>query len=436
MTANLSIKRENEPRLVTDTAALEQAVTLAMELHERIPGSPVPRAEALLALPGVMRPAQADEAADTSGAAAGFTQALAALAAARQSEGARLAATLRRLLDEIAALHGQAALEAADQPAAQRARVMENLAAAAARGAIAARGTDRAGGRTAGRALRRARGTRSAGEPYRSGARIAARGSEHRASVRLPGAGVQPRGQHAVQQIGLGGADCDRPEAEGDDRAVARAGAEHRMTVIARRGVCLVLSAPSGAGKTAIADALLASEPELRRSVSVTTRAPRAGEIDGVHYHFRDQTEFDRMVAAGELLEWARVLGQHCYGTPRAPVEQALRAGNDVVFDIDWQGHRQLRDALPGRRGRRIRSATIARPRWSDGCGTVPATMRRRSPRRMALARDEISHWSEFAHVVVNDELDRAIGAVRAVLHAARLATARQMGLQDFIASL
>ncbi len=128
VTANLSVKREKESRLVADTAALEQAVALAMELHRRIPGSPVPRAEALLGLPGVMRPAQADEAADTSGAAAGFTQALAALAAARHSEGTRLAATLTRLLDEIAALHRQAALEAADQPAAQRARVMENLA--------------------------------------------------------------------------------------------------------------------------------------------------------------------------------------------------------------------------------------------------------------------------------------------------------------------
>src|SRR5579872_7263531 len=106
------------------------------------------------------------------------------------------------------------------------------------------------------------------------------------------------------------------------------------MSKFARRGVCLVLSAPSGAGKTAIADALLASEPDLHRSVSVTTRAPRPSEVDGTHYHFRHQAEFDRMAADGELLEWARVLGRHCYGTPRAPVEEALANGQDVVFDI------------------------------------------------------------------------------------------------------
>jgi uncharacterized protein (TIGR00255 family) len=129
VTANLSVKRENEPRLVADPAALEQALVLAMELHQRIPGSPVPRAEALLGLPGVLRPAQADEAIDTAPAAASFSQALAALVTARQAEGARLNATITRLLDEIAALHCQAAEEAADQPAAQRARVMENLTA-------------------------------------------------------------------------------------------------------------------------------------------------------------------------------------------------------------------------------------------------------------------------------------------------------------------
>jgi guanylate kinase len=207
------------------------------------------------------------------------------------------------------------------------------------------------------------------------------------------------------------------------------------MSGIARRGVCLVLSAPSGAGKTAIADALLASEPDLRRSVSVTTRPARHAESDGVHYHFRDQVEFDRMVAAGELLEWARVLGRHCYGTPRAPVEQALRIGKDVVFDIDWQGHRQLRAALPGDVvGVFVLPPTLAaleqrlRARSGDAAAEIA--------RRMRLAHDEISHWPEFDHVVVNDELDRAVAAVRAVLHAARLATRRLTGLARFVERL
>ena len=204
------------------------------------------------------------------------------------------------------------------------------------------------------------------------------------------------------------------------------------MNAITRRGVCLVMSAPSGAGKTAIADALLTSEPDLRRSISVTTRALRPGEADGMHYHFRDQTEFDRMVAAGELLESARVLGRHCYGTPRAPVEQALRDGKDVVFDIDWQGHRQLRTALPGDViGVFILPPTLAalerRLRHRSGDDAMEIA------RRMRLARDEISHWAEFDHVVVNDNLDQAVAAVRCVLHAARLATARLTGLKDAI---
>jgi guanylate kinase len=204
---------------------------------------------------------------------------------------------------------------------------------------------------------------------------------------------------------------------------------------IERRGVCLVLAAPSGAGKTAIAEALLASETALTPSISVTTRAPRRGETDGVHYHFRDQAEFDRMVAAGELLEWAQVLGRHSYGTPRAPVEQALDAGRDVVFDIDWQGHRQLRAALP----HDVVGVFILPP----SLATLEARLRSRAgddeaeiARRMALARDEISHWSEFDHVVVNQDLAAAIEAVRCVLHAARSATVRLRGLEGFVASL
>jgi guanylate kinase len=207
------------------------------------------------------------------------------------------------------------------------------------------------------------------------------------------------------------------------------------MTAIARRGVCLVLAAPSGAGKSAIASALVASEHELRLSVSVTTRAPRAGEIDGVHYHFQTQAAFDHMVQSNGLLEWARVLGRHCYGTPRAPVEAALAAGLDMVFDIDWQGHRQLRAALPGDVvGVAILPPDMARleTRLRARAGDDDAEI----ARRMLLAQDEISHWSEFDHVVVNDDLQRAIEAVRAVLHAARVATARQTGLAAFVRGL
>ena len=207
------------------------------------------------------------------------------------------------------------------------------------------------------------------------------------------------------------------------------------MSPIARRGACLVLSAPSGAGKTAIADALLASEPDLALSVSVTTRAPRPGEVDGVHYRFTDQTTFDRMVAAGELLEWARVLGRHCYGTPRAPVEQALAAGRDVVFDIDWQGHRQLRTALPADVvGVFILPPSLAalEKRLRARAGEDAAEI----ARRMRRALDEIAHWQEFDHVVVNEDFAQAVAAVRAVLHVARLATARQTGLPAFVRCL
>ena len=168
------------------------------------------------------------------------------------------------------------------------------------------------------------------------------------------------------------------------------------MIQIARRGVCLVLCAPSGGGKGAITEALLAREPGLHRSVSVTTRAPRPNEGDGVHYHFITDDAFATAERDGELLEWARVLrGTHAYGTPRAPVETALRAGEDMLFDIDWQGHRQMRDRLPND----VLGVFILPP----SLDVLEQRLRARGgesaaeiDRRMQLARDEISHWREF----------------------------------------
>jgi guanylate kinase len=203
-----------------------------------------------------------------------------------------------------------------------------------------------------------------------------------------------------------------------------------------RRGICLVLSAPSGAGKTAITDALLESEPALRRSISVTTRAPRPGEVDGVHYHFLSEEQFLADERDGDLLEWARVLqGTHAYGTPRAPVEHALAEGNDLIFDVDWQGHRALRDKLPDD----VVGVFILPP----SLVALESRLRRRAgddgaeiARRMRVAHDEISHWQEFDHIVVNDDLPAAITSVRAILHASRLATARQVGAASFVRGL
>ncbi len=202
---------------------------------------------------------------------------------------------------------------------------------------------------------------------------------------------------------------------------------------IARRGLCFVLAAPSGAGKTSISRALLGSEPELALSVSVTTRTPRDGEVDGVHYFFRDQAEFERMAGAGELLEWAHVFGRH-YGTPRAPVEASLSSGRDVMFDIDWQGHQQVRTAMPAD----VVSIFLLPPSLDAlrsrlvGRGDKPEAVES----RMAEAWSEISHAGEFDHVLVNDDFNATLAEVRAILHAARTATARQTGLAGFLAGL
>jgi guanylate kinase len=184
-----------------------------------------------------------------------------------------------------------------------------------------------------------------------------------------------------------------------------------------------VLAAPSGAGKTSLSRALLAADSNLSLSISVTTRPPRAGEIDGKHYFFIDQPRFDAMVAAGELLEHAYVFGRS-YGTPRAAVEATLGAGGDVLFDIDWQGFRQLRAALPG-----DVVGVFIKPPSLDALRDRLAARGDPPPeiaRRMAHAEAEMAHEGEFDYLVENIMFDTALADITAILRASRLAVARQ----------
>jgi guanylate kinase len=213
---------------------------------------------------------------------------------------------------------------------------------------------------------------------------------------------------------------------------VTAAGHEHAM--IARRGLMLVLSSPSGAGKTTLSRKLLAADAMVELSVSVTTRKQRPGEIAGTHYEFVDDASFDRMVRDGALLEWAHVFGNR-YGTPRAPVEAALARGRDVLFDIDWQGTQQLRERARGD----LVSVFVLPP-------SVPELERRLHSRaqdsdavirtRMAKVFDELSHWAEYDYVVINNDIERAFADVQSILAAERLKRERQTGLSTFVRGL
>ncbi len=190
-----------------------------------------------------------------------------------------------------------------------------------------------------------------------------------------------------------------------------------------RRGLCLVLAAPSGAGKTSLSRALLADDAALQLSVSVTTRAPRAGEVEGKHYYFIDQPAFDDMVADRKLLEHAHVFGRS-YGTPREPVEAALHDARDILFDIDWQGFRQLRAALPSDVvGVFIKPPSLdALVKRLQARGDAPDQIER----RMAHAEAELTHAGEFDFLLENADFDTALADLRAILRASRLATVRQ----------
>jgi guanylate kinase len=210
--------------------------------------------------------------------------------------------------------------------------------------------------------------------------------------------------------------------------------ADARAAAAKRRGLMLVLSSPSGAGKTTLSRRLLAEDHGVELSISVTTRQRRLSEIEGADYHFIDGERYDAMIRNDELLEHAEVFG-NCYGTPRRPVETALAAGRDVLFDIDWQGTEQLI--------RKVREDLVTVFVLPPNLQELERRLRRRAEDseetirgRMAKAAEEIGHYKDYDYIVINHDLEQAFAAVRAILAAERLRRERQTGLADFVRSL
>jgi guanylate kinase len=202
----------------------------------------------------------------------------------------------------------------------------------------------------------------------------------------------------------------------------------------ARRGLLIILSSPSGAGKSTIARMLLESDKEVTMSVSATTRPKRPGEVDNIDYHFVDDAEFDRMIAANEFVEWAFVFGYR-YGTPKAPVKLALRRGRDILFDIDWQGARQLEPDF----GEHLVTIFLLPPTMAE----LENRLHSRSTDsdeviadRMLRACDEIDHWAEYEYVLVNRDIETCLEQVRAIVTAERSKRVRQTGLVEFVREL
>ncbi|ABQ35899.1 MULTISPECIES: guanylate kinase [Bradyrhizobium] len=203
---------------------------------------------------------------------------------------------------------------------------------------------------------------------------------------------------------------------------------------VERRGLMFVLSSPSGAGKTTLSRLLIERMPGLQMSVSATTRPMRPGEVDGRDYHFVDRARFEEMVKRNELLEWATVFDNR-YGTPRAPVEAALSAGQDVLFDIDWQGTQQLREKAR----QDVVSVFILPPSAAD----LEKRLHTRAQDsdevirgRMSRASHEMSHWAEYDYIVINRNVDDAFAEVQSILKAERLKRERRTGLTTFVREL
>ena len=202
-----------------------------------------------------------------------------------------------------------------------------------------------------------------------------------------------------------------------------------------RKGLLLILSSPSGAGKSTLTRMLMDWDPTIRFSISATTRKPRPGEEDGREYYFRSRDAFESMVAAGDMLEHAEVFGNF-YGTPKGPVEAAMREGRDTVFDIDWQGGQQIRNSSLGRD---VVSIFVLPPSIAE----LDRRLRSRAQDsdeviagRMAKSRDEISHWAEYDYVLVNTDLAATFARLQTILQSERLRRDRQPGLSDFVRTL
>jgi guanylate kinase len=412
--------------------ALAQVTALAAELVDRHGAAP-PRADGLLALRGVLESGEMDEpdtVRDARQAAllGSARDCVTRLVAARREEGARLKSVLEARFGEIDALVVQADATAAAQPEALKARLRAQLTA-----------------------LLDATPTLSEERLAQEAALLAAKADLREELDRLKahvtaarelmdaGGAVGRRFDFLCQELNR---EANTLCSKSSDLALTRIGLGLKSRFrtsnsgmakpeITRRGILLVLSSPSGAGKSTITRAMLARAPALEFSVSVTTRKPRAGERDGRDYHFIGRARFDAMVREGALLEHAAVFGNN-YGTPRAPIEAALAEGRDIILDLDWQGTQQLKQAMPAD----VVAVFILPPDRA----TLEQRLRNRAQdsddvvrSRMVKSADELSHWPEYDYHVVNEALEDSIATVTAILVAERAKRERLPGLADFV---